>query len=1066
MARMTEILAALKLDARQFDAALKGSDAAMSQFAARAQKSGGAVNGVFGQLMASASRMPGVLKAGFAATAILGITRATQAAAALADEYDQLAGSIRNVSESETQAVRAMTAVQAIGDRTRQGLTATASLYTSVAIAAREAGKSQEESLRFTEAAQRAIALSRTGASQQQAAVLQLGQALASNTLQGDEFRSLRESAPRLIRAIADGLHVTTGELKALSKEGKLTADVIFNALISQTGKLAGEMGNLRRTQTQATQVVKDEWMKLAADNSIVNAFRSLAVKVADAIAGGLRKLNDDENFKLFAPLSSEGELPVRAMRNLLERGYGVGMAGDGPGTGLAFIRQGQLQREIARLRDAEATRDTRYAFNPAAGSAPAIFGMGASTLAPGARPSFVAPIHSFGTGPIPTDQPSVSDHIKDEKDKRDRATREAKRIADEAQRRKEEADRVLAEAKKLADDLEREVLRASGAIADALQAELRQWIEGMNQLKAEGKAVPDALVQRLTILKQQAVDAQRAIEASQPAMDAAERFLSDTTSTPSGSLGADKLGGRSGTSDRAGQIAALQGALSVQLQSVEAAKGEMQSREGSLRNVAAIKQLEDEILAIKQRQVALDDAKAEPEKLRAVQGILKESRTHVERIAAGIYNAVDGAVALADTFGAVSTEMRRTVTSLSLIGRGVSELKKARENATKENPLTSGQVFTSFLPILSGLVSVVGGLGDAFDAREAAQAKNTQALRDLSMRIGDLASSSIAGGTLSKIRDVVSDPQRFLNSLRGNTRIADQPAEIARQAGVALSDVTSILQTLGIAFDRDAGAIVRFSEALKAADLKAYTDTTSGALQRFQDSLTADGITDPLDVLSRRIAALTAGETGFPALASALEGLDIGSVDGRASALDRVRSLFGQLQAGTIPLAGLGGFSITDARQQLLELITSLRDSTAGGTTGTGGFNESRTITEVTGSRLAGLLGTGNTLLGEIVKNTAALRVGALPALLPPSLPAPGAAAGGTSITFSGLTISVTVPLAAGVSPAAGTAFGEAIGSATIDSLVRQLAPRLDAALGQRTAERRLLRGDARVAS
>ena len=148
-------------------------------------------------------------------------------------------------------------------------------------------------------------------------------------------------------------------------------------------------------------------------------------------------------------------------------------------------------------------------------------------------------------------------------------------------------------------------------------------------------------------------------------------------------------------------------------------------------------------------------------------------------------------------------------------------------------------------------------------------------------------------------------------------------------------------------------------------------------------------------------------------------------------------------MQAGTLSAGQFGGLSLGEARTQLLELITGLRDSVSGGTSGTGGFNESRTITEVTGNRLAGLVGTGNTLqstgntyLAEIAKNTAPL-VQSLPALMPPIMPAYGAG-GGERVVFEAgafvVQVSVTVPYAADA--AAATSYGERLGGAIAEKL------------------------------
>lgn len=58
----------------------------------------------------------------------------------------------------------------------------------------------------------------------------QLGQAMGSGRLQGDELRSLGERMPAVLQAVAKVMGVTVGEVKALGSEGKITTDVLIKA--------------------------------------------------------------------------------------------------------------------------------------------------------------------------------------------------------------------------------------------------------------------------------------------------------------------------------------------------------------------------------------------------------------------------------------------------------------------------------------------------------------------------------------------------------------------------------------------------------------------------------------------------------------------------------------------------------------------------------------------------------------------------------------------------------------------------------------------------------------------
>jgi len=62
-------------------------------------------------------------------------------------------------------------------------------------------------------------------------AFLQLSQALGSGRLQGDEFRSVSEQIPGILGLVADEMGVTVDQLKKLGSEGKITSDILINAL-------------------------------------------------------------------------------------------------------------------------------------------------------------------------------------------------------------------------------------------------------------------------------------------------------------------------------------------------------------------------------------------------------------------------------------------------------------------------------------------------------------------------------------------------------------------------------------------------------------------------------------------------------------------------------------------------------------------------------------------------------------------------------------------------------------------------------------------------------------------
>lgn len=113
---------------------------------------------------------------------------------------------------------------------TRSELTSTAVLYGKMAASGKNLNASQAQVARATETVTKSLKVSDASAGETASTVLQLGQALSSGKLNGDEFRSLAENAPRLMKLMADSMGVPIGALKKMASEGKLTSEKLFRA--------------------------------------------------------------------------------------------------------------------------------------------------------------------------------------------------------------------------------------------------------------------------------------------------------------------------------------------------------------------------------------------------------------------------------------------------------------------------------------------------------------------------------------------------------------------------------------------------------------------------------------------------------------------------------------------------------------------------------------------------------------------------------------------------------------------------------------------------------------------
>ncbi|WP_288996758.1 tape measure protein [uncultured Psychrobacter sp.] len=108
--------------------------------------------------------------------------------------------------------------------------------------------------------------------------VIQRDIQLQSGVVRGEEFNSIMEQSPRLAQAMADGLGVTRGELRAMAADGKLTSETVINAVRSQGEAIASEFTTLPETVGNAVQTMKNSlFVFIGGMNESVNQSGRLA---------------------------------------------------------------------------------------------------------------------------------------------------------------------------------------------------------------------------------------------------------------------------------------------------------------------------------------------------------------------------------------------------------------------------------------------------------------------------------------------------------------------------------------------------------------------------------------------------------------------------------------------------------------------------------------------------------------------------------------------------------------------------------------------------------------------
>lgn len=193
------------------------------------------------------------------ALAYVGVT----ATAGLADEWAGVEARIGLATDSIEDQQRALKSLYASAQASGQDYLATGDLFTSVSRNRKELGLGLDQSLQLTDTIGKLLTIGGGSAGSQQAALTQLGQALGSGVLRGDELNSILEQAPRLAQAVADSFGVSVGQLRKLGQEGKLTSKELADGLLKLGASIDEEFERMPKTFGRGATLIRNAWGRM-----------------------------------------------------------------------------------------------------------------------------------------------------------------------------------------------------------------------------------------------------------------------------------------------------------------------------------------------------------------------------------------------------------------------------------------------------------------------------------------------------------------------------------------------------------------------------------------------------------------------------------------------------------------------------------------------------------------------------------------------------------------------------------------------------------------------------------
>lgn len=146
--------------------------------------------------------------------------------------------------------------------RSRGDYLATSDSVGKMGLMAGDAFNSGQEIISFMELINKQFKIAGTNATGIDAAMLQLTQAMGSGVLRGEEYNSILEQAPVIIQNIAKYLNVPKGQLKNMAAEGKITADVVKNAMFYAATDINEKFEAIPKTFRDSVVNMKNNFVK------------------------------------------------------------------------------------------------------------------------------------------------------------------------------------------------------------------------------------------------------------------------------------------------------------------------------------------------------------------------------------------------------------------------------------------------------------------------------------------------------------------------------------------------------------------------------------------------------------------------------------------------------------------------------------------------------------------------------------------------------------------------------------------------------------------------------------
>lgn len=150
-----------------------------------------------------------------------------------------------------------------------------------------------DQVIAFMEQVNKQFVIGGVTAQEQSNAMIQLTQAMAAGALRGEELNSILDGAPGIARAIEKYMGIAEGSIKTVAQEGKVTAEVVKNAMFAMADETNAKFNSMPKTWAQIWAGMKNKALSVFAPiltkiNQIANStkFQQVTTALINGLAG------------------------------------------------------------------------------------------------------------------------------------------------------------------------------------------------------------------------------------------------------------------------------------------------------------------------------------------------------------------------------------------------------------------------------------------------------------------------------------------------------------------------------------------------------------------------------------------------------------------------------------------------------------------------------------------------------------------------------------------------------------------------------------------------------------